>query len=301
MEKYMDAAGAAEAEKNVGGSAAVGADAGADDNDEGTETGGSTAGAEGREFSDEDGEDGGEGTAEEDGKPKAPEKAKKPEQTHEERRENARKRREQEHRQEVEKAANEARVAAILEVTGGKNPYTGETMTDAHDVAVYERMRRIEKAGGDPVKDYAKAVAQDARTVETDRAAAADEAKWYRDDLAAFRKAHPDVNAEELLSDPDFGEYAEAQVKAKIPLSKIYEGYDKLRTKFREEADRKVEEAKDGAAQALANARAGVGGKAGSADNLEGGFFTPEEVNRMTPAEIEKNREAIRKSMSRWK
>jgi hypothetical protein len=51
----------------------------------------------------------------------------------------------------------------------------------------------------------------------------------------------------------------------------------------------------------LANARAGVGSKAGSADNLGGAFFTPDEVNRMTPAEVEKNREAIRKSMRRWK
>jgi hypothetical protein len=173
-------------------------------------------------------------------------------------------------------------------------------MKDAHDVAVYETMKRIENSGGDPVKDFARASAEAARKAEATRTQADADSKWYADDLAAFHKAYPRVDLQKLIADPDFREFAEAQVQAKVPLAQIYGGYEKLRAKFQKEADRKVEEAKDGAAQALANARAGVGGKAGSADNLGGVFFTPEEVKRMTPAEIEKNREAIRKSMSRW-
>lgn len=292
-----------EEKKNVSGTTVEELNSGDSDNDEVDEDG-DEAEAEEQEFTDEEEEDGGAGADEEDedsedeegGKPEG----KKP-QTSKQNAENARRRREQEQAQRIEAASRKARVDAIIDALDGKNPYTGEPMKDAHDVAVYERMRKIEKAGGDPVKDYAKAVAQDARTVETERAAAADEEKWYRDDLAAFRKAYPRVDVQKLIADPDFREFAEAQVMAKVPLAKIYGGYEKLRAKFQKEADQKAEAVKDGAARALANARAGVGSKAGSADNLGGAFFTPEEVNRMTSAEIEKNREAIRKSMRRWK
>ena len=293
---------APEAEKNVSGTAADEMYADPSDNDEVDEDE-VEAEAEEQEFTDEAEEDGGAGADEEDedGKTEEGDKpdGKKP-QTAKENAENARRRREQEQAQRIEAASRKARVEAIIDAHDGKNPYTGEPMKDAHDVAVYETMKRIEKNGGDPVKDFAKASAEDARKAEATRTQADADSKWYADDLAAFRKAYPDVDAQELLSDPDFGEYAEAQVKAKVPLAKIYGGYEKLRAKFQKEADQKAEAAKDGAARALANARAGVGSKAGRADNLEGAFFTPEEVNRMTPAEIEKNREAIRKSMSRW-
>lgn len=292
-----------EEKKNVSGTTVEELNSGASENDEVDEDG-DEAEAEEQEFTDEEEEDGGAGADEEDEEGKTEEgdkpEGKKP-QTSKENAENARRRREQEQAQRIEAASRKARVDAIIDALDGKNPYTGEPMKDAHDVAVYETMKRIEKNGGDPVKDFAKASAEDARKAEATRTQADEDRKWYAEDLAAFRKAYPDVDAQKLISDPDFGEYAEAQVKAKVPLAKIYGGYEKLRAKFQKEADQKAEAAKDGAARALANARAGVGSKAGSADNLGGVFFTPEEVNRMTPAEIEKNREAIRKSMSRWK
>jgi hypothetical protein len=291
-----------EAKENVSGTAVEEMYADPSDNDEVDEDE-AEAEAEEQEFTDEAEEDGGAGADEEDEEGKT-EEGDKPEgkktQTSKENAENARRRREQEQAQRIEAASRKARVDAIIDALDGKNPYTGEPMKDAHDVAVYETMKRIEKSGGDPVKDFARASAEDARKAEATRTQADADSKWYADDLAAFRKAYPRVDVQKLIADPDFREFAEAQVQAKVPLAQIYGGYEKLRAKFQKEADRKVEEAKDGAAQALANARAGVGGKAGSADNLGGVFFTPEEVKRMTPAEIEKNREAIRKSMSRW-
>lgn len=292
-----------EAKENVSGTAVEEMYADPSDNDEVDEDG-DEAEAEEQDFTDGEEEDGGAGADEEDEEGKTEEggkpEGKKP-QTSKENAENARRRREQEQAQRIEAASRKARVDAIIDALDGKNPYTGEPMKDAHDVAVYETMKRIEKSGGDPVKDFARASAEDARKAEATRTQADADRKWYADDLEAFRKAYPDVDAQELLADPDFGEFAAAQVQAKVPLAKIYGGYEKLRAKFQKEADQKAEAAKDGAARALANARAGVGSKAGSADNLGGVFFTPEEVNRMTPAEVEKNREAIRKSMSRWK
>ncbi len=296
--------GMPEAEENVSGTAAEESYAGASNNDAGTDGDGHEAEAEEQDFSDDEEEDGGAGADEEDedaedGEGDKPE-GKKP-QTPAERAENARKRREQEHRDALEAAARKARVEAILEVTGGVNPYTKQPMKDAQDVEVYERMKRIEKAGGDPVTDYAAATAEDARQAEAVRAQADADAKWYRDDFAAFMAKYPDVDAEALLKDPDFNEYAAAQVKAKVPLADIYGGYEKLRAKFQREADQKAEAAKDGAARALANARAGVGSKAGSGEKPEEDYFTPEQVRAMTPAQIERNLEKIHKSQLRWK
>ena len=292
---------APEAEKNVSGTAADEMYADPSDNDEVDEDE-VEAEAEEQEFTDEAEEDGGAGADEEDedGKTEEGDKpdGKKP-QTAKENAENARRRREQEQAQRIEAASRKARVEAIIDAHDGKNPYTGEPMKDAHDVAVYETMKRIEKNGGDPVKDFAKASAEDARKAEATRTQADADSKWYADDLAAFRKAYPDVDAQELLSDPDFGEYAEAQVKAKVPLAKIYGGYEKLRAKFQKEADQKAEAAKDGAARALANARAGVGSKAGSG-TIQNDYFTPEQVDKMTPEEVEKNLDKIHKSMKRW-
>lgn len=291
-----------EAEKNVSGTAVEEMYDDPSDNDEVDEDG-DEAEAEEQEFTDEEEEDGGAGAdgEAEDGKTEDGDKpqGKKP-QTSMENAENARRRREQEQAQRIEAASRKARVDAIIDALDGKNPYTGEPMKDAHDVGVYETMKRIEKSGGDPVKDFAKASAEDARKAEATRTQADEDRKWYAEDLAAFRKAYPDVDAQKLLSDPDFGEYAEAQVKAKVPLAQIYGGYEKLRAKFQKEADQKAEAAKDGAARALANARAGVGSKAGSRQAPTGDFYTRAQVESMTPAERERNMDKIIDSMSKW-
>ena len=304
MAENMEGVNAPEEKENVSGTTVEELNSGDSDNDEVDEDG-DEAEAEEQDFTDEEEEDGGAGADEKDEEGKTEEGDKpqgKKTQTSKENAENARRRREQEQAQRIEAASRKARVDAIIDALDGKNPYTGEPMKDAHDVAVYETMKRIEKSGGDPVKDFARVSADDARKAEATRTQADEDRKWYADDLAAFRKAHPDVNAEELLSDPDFGEYAEAQVMAKVPLAKIYGGYEKLRAKFQKEADQKAEAAKDGAARALANARAGVGRKAGSnCEPHEAGYFTPEQVRNMSPAEVEKNLDEINKSMNKWR
>lgn len=291
-----------EEKKNVSGTTVEELNSGDSDNDEADEDE-AEAEAEEQDFTDDEEEDGGAGADEEDEDGKTEEgdkpEGKKP-QTSKENAENARRRREQEQAQRIEAASRKARVEAIIDAHDGKNPYTGEPMKDAHDVAVYETMKRIEKNGGDPVKDFAKASAEDARKAEATRTQADADRKWYADDLAAFCKAYPEVDAQELLSDPDFGEYAEAQVKAKVPLAKIYGGYEKLRAKFQKEADQKADAAKDEAARALANARAGVGSKSAEPAGTGEVFFTQAQVEAMSEAEVAKNQDAIWKSMQKW-
>ena len=302
MAENMECVNAPEAEKNVSGTAVEEMYADPSDNDVVDEDG-DEAEAEEQEFTDEEEEDGGAGSDEEDEEGETEEGDKpqgKKTQTSKENAENARRRREQEQAQRIEAASRKARVDAIIDALDGKNPYTGEPMKDAHDVAVYETMRRIEKNGGDPVKDFAKASAEDARKAEATRTQADADRKWYADDLAAFRKAYPDVDAQKLLSDPDFGEYAEAQVQAKVPLAKIYGGYEKLRAKFQREADQKAEAAKDGAARALAYARAGVGSASGSRQAPTGDFYPRAQVASLPPAERERNMDKIIDSMSKW-
>ena len=292
-----------EEKENVSGTAVEELNSGDSDNDEVDEDE-AEAEAEEQDFTDDDEEeDGGAGAdgEAEDGKTEDGDKPQgKKTQTSKENAENARRRREQEQAQRIEAASRKARVDAIIDALDGKNPYTGEPMKDAYDVAVYETMKRIEKSGGDPVKDFAKASAEDARKAEATRTQADADRKWYADDLVAFRKAYPDVDEQELLSDPDFAEYAEAQVKAKVPLAKIYGGYEKLRAKFQREADQKAEAAKDGAARALANARAGVGSKAGEGAPAGDVFFTKAQVESMSDEEIARNQDAIWKSMAKW-
>ena len=293
-ENMVGAVSASEAQESVSGTAAVGTDAGIDTSDAGSAEDGTSAEVGGRDFTDHEGEDTGAGSREEDdGASEGEGKPAKGEQSTDERRENARKRREREEQAKLDAARKEARATAIIEVLGGVNPYTKAPMKDAHDVAAYERMKKIEASGGNPTEDYAAAMAEDAREAEAKEAKAAQDRRWYADDRNAFEKAYPDVKLDALLVDPDFIDYARAKVEAKVPMVDIYRGYKRLEDKFRREAE-------DRAAQAVANARAGVGGKSSEATPTGETFFTKAQVEAMSAAEITRNQDTIWKSMQKW-
>lgn len=156
---------------------------------------------------------------------------------------------------EKAKAAEKARADAVIEMLDGVNPYSKKPMKDAEDVAVYMRQREIEKKGGDPVTGYADYLAEEARRAASEEETRAASEKWFSDDLAAFAAAHPDVKPDELLSDPDFGMFAEGKVGG-LPLSEIYESYAAMLDRHRTAANEKAEQA---AAQKLANAQAAAG------------------------------------------
>lgn len=222
-----------------------------------------------------------------DGGESAPAEAAKPKQSDALNREYARKRRESEHARKVE----EARVNAVIETLGGKNPYTNEPMTDATDVEEFLLMRRIETEGGDPLTDYAKyrkAADKDGAKSAKERA---DKDAWYSSDREAFIKAHPTVNLQELLADEGFRGYADGKV-GRVPLATIYEGYQAI-------VGRVDGKAKDLAAQAIANKQASPGSTAATGA-AESDFFTQEQVRKMSAKEIHDNYEKIRKSMAKW-
>ncbi|MBE6585061.1 MAG: hypothetical protein E7645_00880 [Ruminococcaceae bacterium] len=284
----VDTETVAEGEKHV---EATDAEAGVDPASADIGDNGSGDGADGAEASEtfEDGADG-NGTVEKPGHRTA------------ENAENARRRREREENDRMEKAKREARVEAILEALDGVNPYTQEPMKDASDVEIYETMKKMAAKGLDPVKDYPKYRAEQDRQAEAGRQAAREQADFFARDREAFMKAYPEIHLDSLIADADFADYAEGKV-GKKPLAEIYAGYLKLSekqgAKARESARAEVSAAEQRAAQALANAKATPGSAVGEG-SAEPEYFTPEQVDKMTPAEIERNLDKIHKSMRRW-
>lgn len=216
-----------------------------------------------------------------------PEKPKKEPQSKERNAEEARKRREA----EKQEAIRQARVDAIIEATGGKNPYTGGEITDADDVEEYLNMRRIEKEGKDPLSDYAGWMKQQAKVRKAEQEAKEKQEAQTRDDIDAFRKANPDVDLKELFGDESFSDYAEGKLGNK-PLTQIYDGYRKWMS-----GARKAEQEK--AAQALANSRA-TPGSAAATSTPEATFYTREQVERMSSEERRRKYDIIRKSIDKW-
>ena len=201
----------------------------------------------------------------------------------------ARKRREQERQSEL----NELRNKTIIDTLGGKNPYTGEAMTDAADVEEYLTMREIEKKGGDPVTDYAGHVKAQSRAKREQERTEAERREWYDKDRADFLAKYPDADLNALIESEDFADYSRGKV-GEMPLAEIYEGYLKMTARIEDAANRK-------AAQAAANAKASPGALASPAA-VESDFVSAEQVRakRNDPKWIAANYEKIRKSMPKW-
>lgn len=224
-------------------------------------------------------------TTEEGAKPKEESKSKTNEQNNSE---NARRRREAERQREI-KAAKEQ---AVIEALGGKNPYTNEEMKDSADVEEYLLMKEIEKRGGDPLSDFSKFHKSREREKAEKAAKEEQEKEWYKNDREAFMSRYPDVNLENLIQDKQFQLFAGGKVGT-LPLNEIYESFIEIVSEYEKKA-------KQQAKQLLANSKATPGALASPGAN-ESGFFTREQVQKMSQAEVHKNYDKIRASMTKWK
>lgn len=196
-------------------------------------------------------------------------------------------------------ALQKERLDTIIAVTGGENPYTHEPIKDWTDAQEYLTMRRIEQGGGDPLQDYAKAIKAETRDREAKEAAAAQKQQWYLQDRAAFSAEHPDVNADDLTKDADFSAYAQGKI-GKVPLTQIYQGYramvDKITAAVTADVEARLTRT---VAQSQANRQASPGSLSGSGDGKP--FFTREQVQKMTRAEVSANYDQIMESQRYWK
>lgn len=208
--------------------------------------------------------------------------------TKEQNSENARRRREAERQRELQKA----RESAIIETLGGKNPYTNEEMKDSTDVQEYLTMKEIEKNGGDPLADFSKfhkAKEKERIAEETKRT---QEAEWFTKDREDFVAKHPEVNIDVLIANKQFQLYANGKV-GKMPMTEIYEGFAEVVAEYEKKSKEMVK-------QTLANAKASPGALS-SPNATDNGFFTREQVQKMTEKEVHENYDKIRASMRKWK
>lgn len=126
-------------------------------------------------------------------------------------------------------------LAAAL--VGTTNQFTGEKIQDQDDIDEYLLMKDAEKAGFDPTTELSKYQKQKAKD---DRKAK--ESKFdVNADITAFKEAYPNVNLSELVSDRDFGDFAEPFAQ-KVPLSTIYAQYVLMKSKVEVTAQTKAEE-----------------------------------------------------------
>ena len=220
------------------------------------------------------------------------EKAEKPKQDEVENRRQAQLRRQREREEAISKARQEEHVSTVIAVLGGKNPFNGEPIEDAEDVAVYETMTRIKADGGDPIADYPKYAKKEATERAKQERLNADAEAARVADLDDFRKEYPDVALDALSKDEDFAEYADGKI-GKKPLKEIYRSY--LAYKGRHEAVG-ADKVKNEAAQRAANAQASPGSLASvGAPNSE--YYTMDELKKMSKEDIKKNYDKVERSL----
>lgn len=201
--------------------------------------------------------------------------------------ENARRRREAERQREMTSLRNKT----ILEALDGINPFTKEEMKDDADIEEYLEMKEIQREGLDPVSDYSrfrkKKERERQQAAETER----QQKEWYASDAADFAKKYPDVKLNDIVNDKSFQSFAAGKV-GKVPISEIYGDFLRAKEVF-------IEEYKNQTAQEYANKQASPGALGGGSA-AEKTFFTKDEVDKMSRAEIRKHFAAIEESMKKW-
>ena len=146
---------------------------------------------------------------------------------------------EKEAEKKIEQARKEAyeqglKQGKVETYIGRQNPYTGETIKDNFDVQEYLDMFELDSKGKDPISGYRELQKQKAREEAEQRIKADEEAKqqqWYQNDTKEFLEKYPSEKLQELMKDPDFNLFANGKI-GKVPLSQIYEDYQKLIGKY---------------------------------------------------------------------
>ena len=197
----------------------------------------------------------------------------------------------------LEAKVKEEHVKTVIDVLGGINPYTKKEMTDAHDVDVYERMKRIEKNGGDPIADYASTLADEKRQAERARSESVnmDFNSWAKKDAEDFAKQNPSVNLKELFANETFQTIAEPLLNNRVPMSQIYVLFKKTTANIDSVKEKAKSEIKAAVSGKIANAQASAGSLKSEGDT-KGALYTKEQLERMSPDEMERNWEKVERS-----
>jgi len=193
--------------------------------------------------------------------------------------ENSRYARERRKKEEMDNKVQEAYRKGRLEAYKGKiNPYTNSEIKDETDIKVYENMYALDKAGKDPISDYANYIADKEREAEKERLEKEKIQENARKDIEDFSAKYPNIDIQELLDDESFTDYMEGKNKS---LVEVYESFNKLKNQFRTSAI-------DVAKQTIANANASPGSLgSGSEMTISYDNMSSEEFNKIVQGVID--------------
>lgn len=201
----------------------------------------------------------------------------------------------------AEKALNDAVKAKEVEMVKAlhkSNPWTGEAIEDEYDVEEFLAMQALADKGEDPTTAYPKQIKANKRSAaQTAKEKAEGEAQKQtraQEGLKEFREKYPDVNVQELFADEDFLKFGKSALEV-VSLSGVYEAYLPIKT----ERER-IKAENEKAAALAANSQVAVGSVTSATEPADSEFFTKEQVQKMSPEEVKKNYEKIRKSQEKW-
>lgn len=119
--------------------------------------------------------------------------------------------------------------------------------------------------------------------------------EWYKRDREAFDRAYPELDKEELFSNRDFLNFAEGKVGVR-GLAEIYSDYNLLVKTIREKA---FEEAEREFENRISKAQSTPGSLTEVADVSDNGYYTLEEMKRMSQEFVEAHWDKVRESLRR--
>ncbi len=152
---------------------------------------------------------------------------------------NIRRKAKEEAQKQIEKARKEAyeqglNQGKVQSYIGKQNPYTGQAIKDEYDVQEYLDMFELDSNGKDPISGYRELQKEKARQEAEEKVKAEEKSKqdkWYQDDTKDFVDRYSAEKLQELSKDEDFNLFANGKI-GKVPLSQIYEDYQRLISKY---------------------------------------------------------------------
>ena len=184
-----------------------------------------------------------------------------------------------------EKARKENFTKGFIAALGGVNPYTKEKIVTEDDIHEAQVMIEAKNRGLDPITDFHKMDkilrGEEREKIAKEAEQAQKEEQARKKDFEEFGTKYPDVDVAKLFNeDKDFIEFA-SDLVGNIPLTTIYEKYQKYQTKAANTAADKndMKEAR----------KVSTPGSVSSGGDSNSDYYTMDELKKMTPDEVKQN------------
>lgn len=196
----------------------------------------------------------------------------------------------------IEKAKFEGSKEALIKSYNGVNPFTGEKIEDDLDVQELLDMIELKNNGSEePEVDYRKFKKQKEREALKVKQQELSQKEFIEKDAIDFQnKFGKDYDLNKVVEDDDFIAYCGDQL-GKQPISDLFTRYLNYKNYIKQKSD-------DENLMEKAVKQSSVGSMKGSStSSSEKEYYTLEEINNMSDAQIRKNLEKINKSIDYWR